>query len=104
MVHWVKAILNRYNELISYGFWGVMTTIVNYVVFFVCLRFLSINYLISNIVFWVCSVAFAYITNKIFVFKSKDWSPVRLKIEIIPFFLGRLFSIGSRNGNVIYLS
>lgn len=93
MLHWVKAILNRYNELISYGFWGVMTTIVNYVVFFVCLRFLSINYLISNIVSWVCSVAFAYITNKIFVFKSKDWSPVRLKIEIIPFFLGRLFSL-----------
>lgn len=92
-MYWIKAVLKKYKELISYGFWGIMTTLVNYVVFFVCLRFLSINYLISNVVSWVCAVTFAYITNKIFVFSSKDWSPSKLKSEVIPFFLGRLFSL-----------
>lgn len=90
---WIKAIFKKYKEVISYGFWGVMTTLVNYIVFFSCLRFLSINYLISNAISWVCAVTFAYITNKLFVFNSKDWSPEKLKSETITFFLGRLFSL-----------
>lgn len=93
MVYWIKAILKKHKELISYGFWGVMTTLVNYVAFFTCLRFLNINYLISNIVSWVCAVTFAYMTNKIFVFDSKEWSLGKLMREVIPFFLGRLFSL-----------
>lgn len=71
-MYWIKAIYKKYKELISYGFWGVMTTLVNYVVFFVCLRLLNINYLISNVVSWVFAVMFAYITNKVFVFNSKN--------------------------------
>ena len=70
-----------------------MTTLVNYVVFFVCLRLLNINYLISNVVSWVFAVMFAYITNKVFVFNSKNWSPGKLKNEAILFFIGRLLSL-----------
>lgn len=92
-MYWIKTVLKKYKELILYGFWGVMTTLVNYVVYFVCLRFLSINYLISNVVSWICAVTFAYITNKIFVFNSKDWSPGKIKGEAIQFFLGRLLSL-----------
>ncbi|MBQ8304576.1 MAG: GtrA family protein [Clostridia bacterium] len=92
-MYWIKTVLKKYKELILYGFWGVMTTLVNYVVYFVCLRFLSINYLISNVVSWICAVTFAYITNKIFVFNSKDWSPGKIKGEVIQFFLGRLLSL-----------
>ena len=92
-MYWIKAIYKKYKELISYGFWGVMTTLVNYVVFFVCLRLLNINYLISNVVSWVFAVMFAYITNKVFVFNSKNWSPGKLKNEAILFFIGRLLSL-----------
>ena len=58
-VSWIRNIFEKYKELISYGFWGVMTTLVNYAVFFVCLRLFGINYLISNIISWVCAVACA---------------------------------------------
>lgn len=92
-MYWIKAIYKKYKELISYGFWGAMTTLVNYVVFFVCLRLLNINYLISNVVSWVFAVMFAYITNKVFVFNSKNWSPGKLKNEAILFFIGRLLSL-----------
>ena len=92
-MYWIKKKKKKYKELISYGFWGVMTTLVNYVVFFVCLRLLNINYLISNVVSWVFAVMFAYITNKVFVFNSKNWSPGKLKNEAILFFIGRLLSL-----------
>lgn len=90
---WIRNIFEKYKEIISYGFWGVITTLVNYAVFFVCLRFFRINYLVSNVSSWVCAVAFAYVTNKAFVFNSTDWSVAKLKNEILPFFLGRLFSL-----------
>ena len=89
----IRNIFEKYKEIISYGFWGVITTLVNYAVFFVCLRLFDINYLISNTVSWVCAVTFAFITNKIFVFNSIDWSMAKLKAEVLPFFLGRIFSL-----------
>lgn len=89
----IRNIFEKYKEIISYGFWGAITTLVNYAVFFVCLRLFDINYLISNIGSWVCAVTFAYITNKVFVFNSTDWSMTKLKTEVLPFFLGRIFSL-----------
>ena len=71
-----------------------MTTLVNYVVFFVCLRLLNINYLISNVVSWVFAVMFAYITNKLWVFESKSWQGKTVIKELLGFVGARLFSLG----------
>ena len=84
----IRNIFEKYKEIISYGFWGVITTLVNYAVFFVCLRLFDINYLISNIGSWVCAVTFAYVTNKVFVFNSTDWSMSKLKTEVLSFLDG----------------
>lgn len=90
---WIRNIFKKYKEIISYAFWGILTTLVNYAVFFICVRFFDITYLISNICSWVCAVTFAYVTNKIFVFNSTDWSVTKLKTEVLPFFLERIFSL-----------
>ena len=59
-------------ELIAYVFFGVLTTIVNFITYFLFEGVFGINYLISNIIAWFVSVLFAYITNRIWVFESKD--------------------------------
>ena len=48
--------------------------------------------LISQCISWVLAVAFAYVSNKIFVFLSDDWSVPVLKKELIPFISCRIFS------------
>ena len=76
-------------ELIMYIIFGILTTVVNFVVYFFFARFLNVNYLISNILAWFFSVLFAYVTNRIWVFESND--PNILK-EMSLFFGGRIFS------------
>lgn len=81
-----KKLVNR--ETITYVIFGVLTTLVNLVVFKGCdVLFKGEHYLISNSVAWIAAVAFAYVTNKLFVFESKSWKFDVIKKEI-PSFLG----------------
>lgn len=61
-------------EVLMYLIFGVLTTVVNIVVYFVCDDVLHINYLVANGVAWFVSVLFAYVTNRKFVFLSKSES------------------------------
>ena len=89
----MKKLITEYREQIVYVFFGVLTTVVNLIVFHLSERALGENrYLVSNIVAWLCSVAFAYVTNKIWVFKSKVWSKRVLLKEIPTFVSARVFS------------
>lgn len=58
-------------EIVSYVFVGGMTTLVNYVVYFILLKIHS-HWLIANSISWIFAVLFAYYTNKRYVFKSTN--------------------------------
>lgn len=85
-------LLKKYKELIQYGFWGVMTTLVNYIVYFGCTKLVGVDYLISNVIAWCVAVAFAFVTNKVFVFASKAWSGKQLLWEFGSFVSARILS------------
>ncbi len=89
----IASLFKKYSEVISYLFFGVLTTLVNFVVFWACGLLLSEElYLVSNAIAWIAAVIFAYITNKLFVFQSKSWA-LKVIISEIPEFLGaRVFS------------
>jgi len=67
-----NPVLSRFcnYEVISYLVCGVLTTIVSYVSYFLVRIFSGV--LISQCISWVLAVAFAYVSNKIFVFLSDD--------------------------------
>lgn len=81
-----KKLVNR--ETVTYVIFGVLTTLVNLLVFkgFDVL-FKGKYYLFTNTIAWIAAVAFAYVTNKLFVFESKSWKLDVIKKEI-PSFLG----------------
>ena len=84
-MNWIKAILRKYGDILSYLFFGVLTTAVNYVVYLPCYNLLGLSAAVSNIIAWVAAVAFAYLTNKPFVFKSDDWSAQTVLPELAKF-------------------
>jgi len=93
----IKKLINK--ETITYLIFGVLTTVVNFVVFEACDRLfektVSVDLtLLTNVIAWVVSVAFAYVTNKLFVFESKSWRGSVLKKEIPSFVGARVFSLG----------
>ena len=90
----IKNLFNKYKEIISYLFFGVMTTLVNFVSFWAFNKILGESlYLISNVIAWVISVVFAYVTNKLWVFESKSWKFRVLLKEVPEFFAARVFSL-----------
>jgi len=93
----IKKFLNR--ETISYLIFGICTTIINIVVFRIAETVLMpfmpgiTASLIANIIAWVLSVAFAFITNKLFVFESKSLELKLVMSELAAFIVARILSL-----------
>ena len=81
-------------ELVSYLFAGVATTLVNYVVYYLATRLLSMGVMAGTWTAWVAAVAFGYVANKAFVFHTHCDSALALLREAAGFFSMRLVSLG----------
>lgn len=82
--------MKKYQSFISYAVFGVLTTVVNIVTYSVCYNKLGIGNTLSNVIAWILAVAFAYVTNKLWVFDSKSWKWSVLRREILAFVSCRL--------------
>lgn len=79
-------------DIVTYLFFGVLTTIVNFVVYFPLYNMVGFSAVLSNAIAWVAAVVFAFLTNKPFVFKSYDWSAKTVIPELVKFFGCRITS------------
>ena len=94
----IRALLRKHRELISYVFWGVMTTAVNYAAYFLLRNVLLVPLVAGNVIAWTVSVLFAYFVNKLFVFQSRDWAWRVALRELWQMVASRLFSLGLEMG------
>ena len=88
LISWIKA----HWEALSYLIFGGLTTVVNYLVYLPCYNLLGLSAGVSNVIAWVVAVAFAFLTNKPFVFRSRDWSAKVVWPELTKFVGCRLGS------------
>ncbi len=91
----IKTIIGlylEYKEMINYLIFGVLSTVVNFVTYYVFARLIGVDEVISSGLSWFFSVLFAYITNKIFVFESKTHTIKEFIKEMVSFFLARIVS------------
>lgn len=93
----LKALFRKFcnKEIIFYLIFGVLTTLVSLIVYYFCtLAFLNpqnaVQLQIANIISWVLSVAFAYVTNRRFVFESKNENKLK---EFISFVVARIATL-----------
>ena len=88
----LKALYAKYREIVSYLFFGGLTTFVSWATYALFVGAMNTGVTVGNILSWVCAVAFAFVTNKLWVFESKSWAwPGWIK-EAAGFVGGRLFS------------
>ncbi len=109
----IKSLFIKYKEIIMYIIFGVMTTLVNWVVYTVLIKIFGsaaesqtvlftlfgrsittkVFYIfIANFVAWVAGVLFAFVTNKLWVFESKSWRFGLVMKELWLFVLARLIT------------
>jgi putative flippase GtrA len=89
--HKLIKFLNKYREIIMYGIFGILTTIINIFIFYI-LDKIGINVYLNNSIAWLISVLFAFFTNKFYVFESKNNSVKVIFKEGISFFAARVLS------------
>lgn len=98
----IADLYERFRELFWYGVFGVLTTIINMVAFWLFSDVLSVHYMVANVIAWVIAVAFAYVTNKLWVFESKSWEHTVWIPECIGFVSARL-ATGLLDMGLMYL-
>lgn len=88
----LKALVLKYRNILIYIIFGLVTTVVNYLVYLPLYNFLEISAAISNMLAWFVAVIVAFFTNKPFVFQSNDWSLKTVIPEMFRFFAMRVAS------------
>lgn len=85
-----KNLYQKYKDLIPYVAFGVLTTVVNIVTFWIIAHPLGVSVMPSTIIAWITAVLFAYITNRKWVFRSDAHATNEIAKEIVAFFACRL--------------
>ena len=109
----IKSLFVKYKEIIMYIIFGVLTTLVNWVVyalteplfkamfhgddvmfnlFGMAITYTTFAIFLANFLAWVAGVVFAFVTNKIWVFESKSWRFGLVMKELWLFVLARLIT------------
>lgn len=70
-------------ELILYSIFGVLTTLINILAYSALYYRMDVANTPANVISWVVAVIFAYVTNRIWVFKSRK---KKFLPELIGFF------------------
>ena len=111
--HFLNRLIHKYKEIIMYIIFGVLTTLVNWVVyalteplfkamfhgddvmfnlFGMAITYTTFAIFLANFLAWVAGVVFAFVTNKIWVFESKSWKPSVALKEFWLFVTARLIT------------
>lgn len=99
----LKEWIDKHWDIFSYHIFGVLTTVVNYIVYLPLLNILQLSAALSNVIAWAAAVAFAYVTNKPFVFKSHDWS-LRTVIPELSKFVSCRVASGAMETAIIFVA
>ena len=93
------------SEVFRYLFFGGLTTVVSLGTYYIAIKAVAggsepsgLQIQAANIISWIFAVAFAYVTNKIWVFNSRSTSPGVILREILSFISARVFSLGVEAG------
>lgn len=88
----MKGLLLRYKSFIAYAFFGVCTTLVNVVAYYVCNTLLAISNVPSVVYSWFVAIVFAYIVNKLWVFDCRSYAAIVILREFCSFVTCRLLT------------
>ena len=92
MIEKLKALFHKHRGTVLYLFFGALTTVVNYAVYFPLYNFAKLTATESNVIAWAVAVIFAYITSKLFVFENKGWGRTVILPEFARFVGSRVIS------------
>ena len=98
----MAELFQKYRGILLYGFFGVCTTLVNIIAYWLCAHMLRMPMSPSTVTAWILSVLFAYVTNRKWVFESRAKGVAEVLREACSFFVSRL-STGLLDWLIMYV-
>ena len=92
MISKIKEVLKD-GEAIRYIIIGVCTTLVNYIVFALLADLVKLDVTVSNVISVTLAILFAYVANKLFVFRSHCENLLELFFEFVKFIGARAITM-----------
>ncbi|MBP3272479.1 MAG: GtrA family protein [Ruminococcus sp.] len=101
----LEPFYKAHKEVLLYLFFGVLTTVISWIFFAIPSSLLHLkdavifgqkldmNSIVSNVISWIVAVAFAYVTNRIWVFQDRAYGVKGIAGECAKFFSGRLLTL-----------
>lgn len=86
----IQKLFEKYKDVLPYLFFGVCTTIVNVIVYWIAAYPLRLPIMPSTVIAWFLAVFFAYVTNRKWVFRSEAKELKKIVREAISFLGCRL--------------
>ena len=104
MAEFIKKVVEKLfnKETVTYIIFGVLTTIVSILVYNACIDY-GMSTAKSNTISTVIAVSFAFITNKIWVFESRDFGVKTIALEFLKFGAGRVVTFLIETGLLIFM-
>ena len=88
----MRNFIRKHQSFVSYTFFGTLASGVNLIVFHILYQNIGINYVVANVISYICGMLVTFFTNKRLVFHSEYDSVKKLIREFLSFCNGRLFS------------
>ena len=86
----LKEMMEKYKDIVPYAIFGILTTIINIVVYLFFAHILKKEVMLCTLAAWFLSVLFAYVTNRKWVFHSGVLTFSNIIREAVAFFICRL--------------
>lgn len=99
----MKELIIKYKSLIAYAFFGVLTTCVNVVSYYILTEITNWQNIPATAAAWAIAVFFAFITNKLWVFNSISFKAKVFIWEFCSFYACRLLT-GCFDLTIMYLA
>ena len=77
-------------EFIAYAVFGVLTTVINIISYWISAHILGLAVMPSTVIAWILAVLFAYFTNRKWVFQSSAHTKAEILKELVSFFACRI--------------
>lgn len=90
----LQKLLKQYIDVILYLVFGVLTTAINVLSYWILAHSFSLSVMTSTVIAWFIAVSFAYITNRKWVFQSNAFSVKDIMKEMFSFFTCRIATGG----------
>ncbi|MDL2234183.1 GtrA family protein [Ruminococcaceae bacterium OttesenSCG-928-L11] len=92
MIDQLRALYRKHRGIVLYLVFGGLTTVVNYAVYWLLTRIIPLPMVAANLLAWAAAVAFAYVTNRRYVFESAVQGAAAILREAGSFVAARVFS------------